>query len=81
MQWNTTLTFIGPIDCPTSSSTNSQYATCWNTVWTDTTNCDPAVENTDGDRLFCAATGSDFASIFKTAFMQLFKNSKFIRIP
>lgn len=82
--WDSNNTYAGTVSCSTVSSGNrsqSTYPTCYSTVWTDTNNCDPAIENFDGDRLFCAATGSDFAGIFQSAFAQLLRNSKFIRLP
>ena len=38
-------------------------------------------ENTDGDYFFCAASGSDMASIFKTALSQASGGIKLIRLP
>lgn len=38
-------------------------------------------ENGDGDYFFCAATGTDMAAIFKTAFGQLAKGIRLIQLP
>lgn len=38
-------------------------------------------ENSDGDYFFCAATGTDMASIFTTALSQVSKGIKLVRIP
>lgn len=38
-------------------------------------------ENTDGDYFFCAATGTDMAAIFKTAFVQIAKGIRLIELP
>ena len=38
-------------------------------------------ENADGDFFFCAATGTDMAAIFKTAFVQIANGIRLIRLP
>lgn len=38
-------------------------------------------ENTDGDFYFCAATGSEFSAIFKTAFSQISKSIRLVPLP
>jgi hypothetical protein len=40
-----------------------------------------AAENSDGDFLFCAASGTDMAPIFTTALSQTTKGIKLMRMP
>lgn len=40
-----------------------------------------AAENADGDNYFCAADGSQLASIFLTAFSQISTYTKFVKMP
>jgi hypothetical protein len=40
-----------------------------------------AIENADGDYLFCAASGTDMAPIFKTALSQASKGIKLMKMP
>ena len=42
---------------------------------------DQTAENTDGDYFFCAASGTDMAAIFKTAFTQISVGIRLIRLP
>ena len=42
---------------------------------------DQTAENTDGDYFFCAASGTDMAAIFKTAFGQLAVGTRLLRLP
>ncbi len=45
------------------------------------TTAEQAAENADGDYFFCAASGSDMASIFRTALSQTSKGIKLLRLP
>jgi hypothetical protein len=45
------------------------------------TDSERATENADGDYFFCAASGSDMASIFTTALSQVSTGIKLIRMP
>lgn len=45
------------------------------------TGTDVAKENSDGDYFFCSANGSDFRNIFLTAFSQVSKNVKLVKLP
>ena len=38
-------------------------------------------ENADGDYLFCGASGTDMAPIFRTALTQASKGIKLVRLP
>jgi hypothetical protein len=40
-----------------------------------------AAENSDGDYLFCGATGTDMAPIFRTALSQVSKGIKLLKLP
>ena len=42
---------------------------------------DQTAENTDGDYFFCAASGTDMAAIFKTAFGQLAVGTRLLQLP
>jgi Flp pilus assembly protein TadG len=42
---------------------------------------DQTAENSDGDYFFCAATGTDMASIFTTALSQVSKGIKLLKLP
>lgn len=46
-----------------------------------TTTAQRAVENSDGDYYFCAATGSELGPIFKTAMAQLSKSVRLVAMP
>jgi hypothetical protein len=45
------------------------------------TAAEQAAENADGDYFFCAASGSDMATIFRTALSQTSKGIKLMKLP
>ena len=45
------------------------------------TTAEQAAENADGDYFFCAASGSDMATIFRTALSQTSKGIKLMKLP
>ena len=59
---------------PSDSGTASTASTC-------TTTAARAAENADGDYYFCAAQGSELASIFKTAIAQVSKGVRLVKLP
>ncbi len=77
-------------NCTGSGSANTYLAeaaspdTAGNPSRADTncaTTAGRTAENTDGDFYFCAATGSEFAAIFKTAIGQISKSIRLVPLP